>query len=63
MKVKKTAKELLGEYIDIEIAVDSPDPDLETLLPQMDSIQKQIKKKVDGIDHFMVEENTLLTQK
>ena len=55
MKKKKTAKELLGEYIDIEIQVDSPEPDLDTLLPQLNSVKAQIKKKVDGIDHFMME--------
>ena len=55
MKKKKTAKELLGEYIDIEIQVDSPEPDLDTLLPQLNSVKAQIKKKGDGIDHFMME--------
>ena len=55
MKKKKTAKELLGEYIDLEIEVDAPDPDLDTLLPQLNSVKGQIKKKVDGIDHFMME--------
>ena len=55
MKVKKTARELLGDYIDLEIEVDSPDPDLEVLLPQMDKVKGLIKKKVDGIDHFMME--------
>jgi len=54
-KVKKTARELLGDYIDLEIEVDSPDPDLEVLLPQMDKVKGLIKKKVDGIDHFMME--------
>lgn len=55
MKKKKTAKELLGEYIDLEIEVDSPEPDLDNLLPQLNDVKKQIKKKVDGIDHFMME--------
>ena len=55
MKKKKTAKELLGEYIDLEIEVDAPEPDLDTLLPQLNDVKKQIKKKVDGIDHFMME--------
>ena len=55
MKKKKTAKELLGEYIDLEIEVDAPEPDLDTLLPQLNDVKKQIKKKVDGIDDFMME--------
>ena len=55
MPKKSTAKELLGEYIDLEIEVDAPDPDLETLLPKMSLVKNKIKKKVDGIDHFMME--------
>ena len=55
MRQKKTSKELLGEYIDLEIEVDSPDPDLDTLIPKLNNVKSQIKKKVDGIDHFMME--------
>jgi|TARA_R110000751_G_scaffold14435_1_gene46729 hypothetical protein len=49
---KKTTKELIGEFIDLDIQLQGdPDP---TVMDDMRKVQTQIGRKVDGIDHFMV---------
>ena len=50
---KKTTRELVSEYIDLDIIIqEDPDP---TALDDMRRLQNQIERKVDGIDHFMVD--------
>ena len=54
---KKTTRDLIGEYIDLDIERQWEE-DNEAQLEIEDKLQKvqgQIKKKVDGIDHFMLE--------
>jgi len=54
---KKTTKELLGEYIDLEIQAQytTEDEDVGEMLSKIDAVRGTIRKKVDGIDYFMVE--------
>lgn len=54
---KKTTRDLIGEYIDLDIERQWAE-DNETQLEvesKLESVQGQIRKKVDGIDHFMLE--------
>ena len=57
MDRKKTTRDLIGEYIDIDIDLQMTTENEEQLMleEKMTSIQGQIGKKVDGIDYFMVE--------
>ena len=54
---KKTTRELIGDYIDLDIErqmVTDNEEQLE-VEAQLQKVQGQIRKKVDGIDHFMLE--------
>lgn len=60
MKNKRTSKELLGDLIDSELYLETnagiaANEDLLMVEADVTRIQKDIRKKVDGIDHFMVE--------
>ncbi len=57
MVVKRTTKELLGEYIDLEIQAEysTDDSDITEVITAMETVKQTIRKKVDGIDHFMLE--------
>ena len=57
MVVKKTTKDLLGEYIDLEIQAEysTDDSDITEVVSAMETVKQTIRKKVDGIDHFMLE--------
>lgn len=54
---KKTTRDLIGEYIDTDINLQMETDNEEQLIleGQMQTIQGKIRKKVDGIDYFMVE--------
>lgn len=54
---KRTTRELIGEYIDTDISLQMETDNEKQLILEgdMHSLQGQIKQKVDGIDHFMVE--------
>jgi len=54
---KRTTKELLGDYIDLEIQAEykTNTSDVTLILSSMEEVKTQIKRKVDGIDHFMLE--------
>ena len=50
---KKTTRELVGEYIDLDIQKQTDDsPEIEEGIV---AVQAQLRRKVDGIDHFMVD--------
>ena len=50
---KKTTRELVGEYIDLDIQNQTDDsPEIEEGIV---AVQAQLRRKVDGIDHFMVD--------
>ena len=50
---KKTTRELVGEYIDLDIQKQTDDsPEIEKGIV---AVQAQLRRKVDGIDHFMVD--------
>lgn len=59
MTKKKTTRELLGEYIDAEIDAQysKDNVELTNAMVKMENVKNNIKKKVDGIDYFMVELN------
>jgi hypothetical protein len=57
---KQTSKELLGDLIDSELYLEknygvAANEDILMVEQDITRIQKDIRKKVDGIDHFMVE--------
>ena len=54
---KKTTRDLIGEYIDLDIErqwEEDNEAQLE-IENKLEQVQGQIRKKVDGIDHFMLE--------
>ena len=57
MVVKRTTKDLLGDYIYLEIQAEyqTEESDVTEVLNSMEEVKSQIKRKVDGIDHFMLE--------
>jgi len=57
MSRNKTTRELIGDYIetDMNLQIEQDNEEQLILETQMSNVQGQIRKKVDGIDHFMVE--------
>ena len=53
---KQTTRELVGEYIDLEIQAEhASDEEILDISDKLTSLKGTIKRKVDGIDYFMVE--------
>tara|TARA_R100001244_G_C5157362_1_gene130550 strand:+ start:717 stop:1253 length:537 start_codon:yes stop_codon:yes gene_type:complete len=53
---KQTTRELVGEYIDLEIQAEyASDDEILDITDKLDTLKGTIKRKVDGIDYFMVE--------
>ena len=53
---KQTTRELVGEYIDLEIQAEyASDDEIIDVSDKLDTLKSTIKRKVDGIDYFMVE--------
>ena len=56
MPNKKSTKELLGDYIDLEIQGETcEDEDITEIHNKLMEVKGAIRQKVDGIDYFMVE--------
>jgi len=57
---KQTTRELLGEYIDLEIEGEysnGTENDVAEVAQQLDAVRNKISRKVDGIDYFMTDLN------
>lgn len=57
---KQTTRELLGEYIDLEIEGEysnGDDNDVAEVAKQLETVRGKISRKVDGIDYFMTDLN------
>ncbi len=53
---KQTTRELVGEYIDLEIQAEHASAEeIINISDKLDTLKGTIKRKVDGIDYFMVE--------
>ena len=53
---KQTTRELIGEYIDLEIQAEyASDDEILDISDKLVTLKGTIKRKVDGIDYFMVE--------
>ncbi|MAG26947.1 hypothetical protein CMI47_15520 [Candidatus Pacearchaeota archaeon] len=51
---KLTTKELIGEYIDLQVQLEQELEDKEPIEDALENVNGQIKRKVDNIDVFMV---------
>jgi len=55
---KQTTKELVGDYIDLEsqkLFTDSESEEMEYIDSQLEITKQSISRKLDGIDHFMLD--------
>ena len=56
MAEKKTTRELIGDFIDLDMQLQYADEDEALVLTSaMEVTKKDISRKVDGIDHFMLD--------